>query len=471
MPAFPFVGGAYTARSLTFDAQRCVNLYPELSGSGTSRSVAMLVGTPGLGLWATIGAGPIRGVLRFTPSLAIVVSGGQVYRVTTAGAATLIGTINFAQTPVSMASNGTLVMMVTGNADGYFIDPVAGTTTQITDTDFLGGINVDFLDGYFVWSTPGTGQFQWTELYSSLIDGLSFATAEGSPDNLVASIVNYREVWLFGENSVEVWFNQGDANQVFARIQGAFLEVGCAAARSVAKADNTVFWLGADDRGQGIVYRANGYSPARVSTHAIEYAIAQYATISDAVAYTYQQEGHLFYVLSFPTGNATWVYDAASDLWHERAWRDTLGGLNRHRSNCQMTFAGLTIVGDWQSAKVYSMALDTYTDDGAAIPRIRAAPYISNENDTWNVFDALQIEMQTGVGGFTGAVAVLQWSDDNGATFSNELQASLGKVGQNVRVRWRRLGKSRARIFRVTITDAVKVCMISGMVQARALGA
>jgi len=471
MPSFPFVGGAYQARSRAFDCQRCVNLYPELSGSGTSRSVAMLVGTPGLALWQTIGTGPIRAVLRFTPALAIVVSGAGVYRVTTAGAATLIGNISGGLSPVSMASNGTLVMLVTGAADGYFINPLAGTVTAIADTDFLGGINVDFLDGYFVWSTPGTGRFQWTELYSSDIDGLSFATAEGSPDNLVGSIVNYREVWLFGENSTEVWYNSGGLDQVFTRLQGAFLEVGCAAARSIAKADNTVFWLGADDRGQGVVYRANGYTPARVSTHAIEFAIASYATISDAVAYTYQQEGHLYYVLTFPSGNATWVYDVASDLWHERAWRDDTGLLNRHRSNCQMTFAGLTMVGDWQNGKVYSMALDTYTDDGAAIPRIRAAPYVSNDNDTWNVFDALQIEMQTGVGGFSGAVAVLQWSDDNGATFSNELQASIGKIGETVRVRWRRLGKSRARVFRVTITDPVKVCMISGWVQARALGA
>ncbi len=471
MGTFPLVGGAYQARSKAFDAQRCVNLYPELSGSGTSRGVAMLVGTPGLALWQIIGTGPIRAVLRFTPLLAIVVSGAQVYRVTTAGAATLIGTINNGSTPVSMASNGTIVMLVTGAADGYFINPLAGTVTIITDTDFLGGISVDFIDGYFVWSTPGTGKFQWTELYSSDIDGLSFATAEGAPDNLVGSIVNYREVWLFGENSTEVWYNSGGLDQVFTRLQGAFLEVGCAAARSVAKADNTVFWHGADDRGEGVVYRANGYTPARISTHAIEFAIAGYASIADAVAYTYQQEGHLYYVLTFPTGNATWVYDIASDLWHERAWRDDTGLLNRHRSNCQMTFAGLTLVGDWQNGKVYRMALDVYTDDGATIPRIRAAPYITNDDNTYIVFDALELEMLVGVGGTSGAVAVLQWSDNDGATWSNELQTSLGLIGEMVRVRWRRLGKSRARVFRVTITDSVKVCINGASVIARQLAA
>ena len=468
MPNFNLVGGAYRARAKAFDAQRCVNLYPEVSDSGTSLSVAALYGTPGLGLWADLGAGPIRGEIRFNAQILIIVSGGAVYSVTAAGVATLLaGAVDYATTPVSMATNGALIMVTTGGSDGYFIDPIAGTVTAIIDPDFLGGGNVGFLDGYFVWNVPNTGQFQYSQLYGQLIDPLDFATAEGSPDKLVASIVNYRELWLFGENSTEVWYDQGDIDNVFARIQGAFMEVGCAAGNSVAKMDNTVFWLGADDRGQGVVYKATGYTPQRASTHAIEWAIAQYSRIDDAIAYTYQQEGHAFYVLTFPTGNATWVYDAATDLWHERAWRDVDGSLNRHRSNCQATFAGLTLVGDWENGNIYSMALDTYSDNGVVIPRIRAAPYVTNDDNNWMTFDVLQVDMETGVTG----IAVLQWSDDDGKTWSNELQAELGAIGETVRVRWRRLGKGRARVFRVTITDSVKVAIVGASLTARKLAA
>ena len=468
MPSFNLVGGAYRARAKAFDAQRCVNLYPEVSGSGTSLSVAALYGTPGLAPWGEFGTGPTRGQLRFNSSTMIVVSGGQVFSATTAGVATLLtGSIAAATTPVSMASNGTLIMLTTGGANGYFINPAAGTVTAISDPDFLGGVNVGFLDGYFVWNVPGTGKFQYSQLYGDQIDGLDFATAEGSPDNIVASIVNYRELWLFGENSTEVWYDQSNIDSVFARIQGAFLEVGCAAANSVAKMDNTVFWLGADDRGQGIVYRATGYTPQRASTHAIEWAIAQFIRVDDAIGYTYQQEGHQYYVLTFPTGNATWVYDAATDLWHERAYRTDDGALNRHRSNCQAAFAGLTLVGDWETGNVYSMALDTFSDAGAVIPRIRAAPYVTNADNAYMTFDALQVDMETGVTG----TAVLQWSDDDGKTWSNEMQASLGEIGETVRVKWRRLGKSRARVFRVTITDSVRVAIVGASVQARQLSA
>lgn len=468
MPAFGLVGAAYTARTKAFDAQRCVNLYPELSGSGTSRTVAMLVGTPGLLTWGTYGTGPTRGTLRFSASILLVVSGSAVYSVNASGVATLLtGALAAATTPVSMASNGIAVMVTTGGSDGYVIDPTGYTVTQITDPDFLGGVNVGFLDGYFVWNVPNSGKFQYSQLYGTSVDGLDFATAEGSPDNLVASIVNYRELWLFGENSTEVWYNQGDTDNIFGRLQGAFMEVGCAAANSVAKMDNTVFWLGADDRGQGVVYRATGYTPQRVSTHAIEFAIGEYATLSDAIGYTYQQEGHSFYVLTFPTGNATWVYDAATDLWHERAWRSGDGALNRHRSNCQATFAGKTLVGDWETGAIYALDLNTFSDAGAVIPRIRAAPYFANDDEFYMVFNMFQLEMETGVTG----IAVLQFSDDDAKTWSNEAQRSLGEIGETVRVRWRRLGKSRARVFRVTITDSVKVCITGATVNVRQLDA
>jgi hypothetical protein len=471
MSKFPFIGASYEARSKTFDSQRCVNLYPEASesGPGPSKGPAALIGTPGLALWSTLAGGGVRGLLRFSASLAIAVVGSNVYTVTTAGVGTLIGTVAGGSGPVSMASNGTVVMLVTGSS-GYVVTPSASTVTAITDSDFTGADVVYFLDGYFVFNKPGTGQFQITQLYGTAIDGLDFATAEGSPDLLVSLIVDHRELWLLGENSVEIYFNSGNNDFPFERVNGAFIEMGCAAKSSAAKLDNSVFWLTADDRGQGIVVRAVGYQPQRVSTHAIEFAIARYSRIDDAVAYTYQQEGHSFYVLTFPTANATWVYDASTNLWHERAWRDPADGtLGRHRSQVHMAFADSNIVGDWETGKLYRLDLDTFTDDGSPIARIRSCPHLSSDLK-WQFFTALQIDMETGVGLDSGQgsdpQAMLQYSDDGGFTWSNEVWAPMGKLGERKRrVRWRRLGKSRDRVFKVTITDPVKVVIVGASIQ------
>lgn len=475
MAQFHFIGASYLSRSRNFDSQRCVNLFPQPSESGTSKAIAMLLGTPGLTLFSTLAGGGVRGCFRFTKTQSIAVAGGNVYSVDTTGVVTLIGTIVSRTTPVSMASNGTTIMLVTG-PEGYVVTPnvipALSTVVQIANPAFLGADTVDYINGYFVFNQPGTGRFQITGLFANTINPLDFATAEGSPDLLVSLLVNHLEIWLYGENSTEIFFDSGNVLFPFERIQGAFIEMGCAAAHSPAKLDNTTFWLSADDRGQGMVVKAIGYQPQRISTHAVEYAIAQYPRIDDAIGYTYQQEGSSFYVLNFPSGNATWVYDANTQLWHERAWRNPAdGSLNRHRSNCQMAFAGKIIVGDWETGKLYSLNLDAYDDNGDILPAIRQTAHLASPDDTWQFFHRLWIDMETGVGLNTGQGSdpqvMLEWSDDGGHTFPNQMWASAGKIGEfRRRVNFRRLGKSRDRVWRVTITDPVKRALIGADVIA-----
>lgn len=464
MASFGFLNGSFNVRSPSFDRQRLVNGYIEPSESGTSRSPAVLYGTPGLLAWLTLSTGRIRGMIRFNDNLAVVVAGTGVWTVTSAKVATQIGTIVNESATVSMASNGTTVMMVDGPR-GCFIDPILNTVTPITTDAFVGADRVDFIDGYYVWNDPGTGKFQISGLYATTIDPLDFATAEGGPDNIVSLIADHRELWLFGQNTSEVWINAGDVDFPFQRIQGAFQEVGCAAPASVAKGDNAIYWLTRDDRGTLTLAYSVGYQWKRAeNSSAFEYHVAKYGDVSDAVAFTYAQEGHTFYVISFPSANggigASWGFDMRTRLWHERAWRTANGGLGRHRANCQMVFAGLNLVGDWETGKIYSLDLDTFTDDGNILPLIRSAPHITNDVKRV-LFQALELTMQTGVGLATGQgddpQAMLRWSDDGGYNWSNETWASFGRIGATkTRVRWTRLGMSRDRIFEVTITDPVR---------------
>lgn len=470
IPYTGFVGGAYRARASNFDAEECLNLFPVAAEVGSARNVAALYGTPGLSLWATLGGGTIRGMLRFDSDSLFAVSGRNVYRITAAGVPTLIGLIDVGLMPVSMATNGTSVVIAT-NPNMYIIDVATDVVTQMVDPDFEGAGQVGFLGGYYVWNVPGTGRMQYSDLYSTNVDPLSFFTAEGAPDILVGIIVDHLELWALGERTTEVYTITGDPDQPLQRINGAYIEHGMAAAYSVAKMDNTIYWLGSDDNGQGMVWKATGaYEPQRVSTHPIEYAMAQTADLSTAVAWTYQQEGHAFYVLS--VGDRTWCLDASTGLWHERAWRDEANGLHRHRGNCQQAFAGKTIVGDWESGNLYVMSLDVYTDNGSPIVARRAGPFVSART-----YHMLQIDFEAGVGLSEGQgsdpQAMLQWSDDGGKTWSSEHWASMGRMGEyQRRVRWRRLGTPRRyglpRVFRVTVTDPVRRAIVGAMMDVGA---
>ncbi len=497
----PILGSSYVARSINAADNRMVNLFPEVIPEG-GKEPGFLNRAPGLELLQTVGSGPIRALWAHQTNGAdfYVVSGTEVYKMTSTTATPVkLGNI-IDGGPVSIADNGTQIFFAC-NGPSYIYNEATNEFKQITDPDFPGAVTVGYLDGYFVFNEPNSQRVWVTSLLDgSSIDPLDFASAEGSPDGLVCVNVDHREAWLFGTDSVEVWYDAGLADFPLTRIQGAFNEIGCVAAFSVAKLDNTLFWLGTDARGQGIVYKANGYTGQRVSTHAIEYAIAQYGNISDAIAYTYQQEGHGFYVLTFPSANATWVYDAATQAWHERAGLVN-GQFTRHRSNCQCNFGGETIVGDFENGNIYKYSLDVYADNGAPqkwLRSWRALPTGQN-NLKRTSQHSLQLDAESGVGlnGFTteqvfflttqsgdnlitqndnyiaaeitstvlaDPKVMLRWSDDGGHNWSNEHWTSMGGIGKfGQRIIWRRLGmttKIRDRVYEVSGTDPVKVAIM-----------
>jgi hypothetical protein len=466
----PILGASYVARSINAADNRMVNMFPEMTPDN-GQTAAFLNRAPGLEFLQTVGTGPIRALWahQTNGSDFYVVSGGEVYKLNSmTGAPTLLGTVS-GTGPVSIADNGTQIFFAC-NPDSYIYNEVTNVFAQITDPDFPGAVTVGYLDGYFVFNEPNSQRVWVTSLLDGLsVDPLDFASAEGSPDGLVGLIVDHREAWLFGTDSVEVWYDAGLPDFPLTRIQGAFNEIGCVAAFSIAKLDNGLFWLGTDARGQGIVYRANGYTGQRISTHAIEYAIAQYGDISDAIAYTYQQEGHAFYVLTFLSGDATWVYDVSTQAWHERAGWDN-GVFVRHRSNCQCNFEGNIIVGDYENGNIYQFSLDIYADNGGIqkwLRSWRALPTGQN-NLKRTAHHSLQLNCESGVGLNDGQgsdpQAMLRWSDDGGHTWSNEHWSPMGKIGAYYqRVFWRRLGmtlKLRDRVYEVSGTDPVKIAIM-----------
>jgi hypothetical protein len=418
--------------------------------------MAAFYGTPGM-IAAVDLDYEIRG-LHVAGAYVYAVAGSNIVKVDSSGTETVLGTMATNSGIVQMADNGTQLLIVDGTS-GRIVTLSTGDVTTVSDADFIqSATSCTFQDGYFLINEPGTQAFYQSDLYDgNAWDALNFASKEGAPDNLVTLLSDHRELWLFGEESTEVWYNAGTSTFAFARVDGAFIEVGCAAEHSPAKMDNSVFWLGND----GIVYRANGYTPARVSTHAVEYAMQQMTTVSDAYSWTYKQEGHAFYCLTFPTAGQTWCFDAASGMWHERAsFAD--GEFGAHPATCCVKFGKWIWVGD-STGNISKLDLSTYSDNGATIKRMRRWAHLNNSGKVFTV-PSLQLIAETGVGldgNVAEPLAMLRWSDDGGHTWSNEHTASMGAIG-NYRARaiWRRLGASRDRTFEVSMTDPVKCAWI-----------
>lgn len=462
----PILGSTYVARSVNAADARMVNLFPEIIPEG-GKEPAFLNRAPGLKLKLSVGTGPIRGLWQYGGYM-YVVSADKLYKVDSAYAATLLGTVS-GTGPVSMVDNGTQ-LFVACNGPSYIYNASTNVFQQITDPDFPGAVTVAYLDGYFVFNEPNSQKIWVTSLLEGTqVDPLDFASAEGAPDGVVGIIADHGQLWVYGTNSIEVWYNSGNPDFPFQRISGAYNELGCAAAFSIAKMDNGLFWLGQDARGQGMVYRANGYTGQRISTHAVEWQIQQYGNLSDAIGYTYQQDGHSFYVLIFPQANTTWVYDVATQAWHERAGFSG-GQFTRHRSNCQVFFNSEVLVGDYENANVYAFDLDDYSDNNSIQKWLRSWRALPTGANTLKrtAQHSLQLDLETGVGLNAGQGSdpqvMLRWSDDGGHTWSNEHWVSIGKIGEFYRrAIWRRLGmtmKIRDRVYEVSGTDPVKIAIV-----------
>jgi hypothetical protein len=449
---------------------------------------ALGTGSGGVGTYTVSDSQTVASTaINSTASPAIVT--GAISGTTLTVSAVTSGTLKIGQTiEGSGVTDGTIITAFvsgSGGAGTYTVSAsqtVSSTTiyalnwTVLPSTDgaFEGGGTVDISDNYFVYNKPQSQLWAASDLLSPITDPLSFASKDGSPDDLVAIIVDRREVYLLGEMSSEAWLDVGSVPFPFQRIQGSSTQQGIAAAYSCARVGNSFAYVSKNNRGEATIVQMNGYIPQRISTHAVETTLVG-QDVSDAIAWTYQLEGHETYVVTFPSiGNngLTWAYDITTGLWHKWLYTNNQGQYERHRGNCCAFFNQQVLLGDYENGKLYRLSLSQYTDDGQLIRRVRRCPHITTDLQR-QYFAELQIQFQPGVGLSTGQgqdpQAMLRWSDDGGFTWSNENWVTIGKQGQYfTRAMWRRLGFARDRIFEVVITDPIKAVIVSANLKAEA---
>ena len=459
MPAVPFVGPTYQMDAVSFDNQRCVNLYPILSESGTSKSVAALRGTPGLTEFATIGGGGIRGGIE-SAQRAFFVSGTDFYEVFVDGTSINRGTLDTGVGLVQMEENPTQIMLIDG-VEGYIFNKTLNTFSKITDGDFPTPASLTYQDGYFIVTS---GQIA---ARSDLNDGTSWSianrtTVESSPDAIVGVKSDSSNLWFFGTKSTEVFQANAALDFAFSRIPGAIVETGCADADTIQEIDNALFWLGTDENGDAIVWRSDGYNARRISTRAIERKIAESSDFNESYAWVYHERGSAFYMLQVKSLNTTLCLDVASGLWHERSYRNPdTGAEEQHRGAVHVFFKQKHLIGDRLTNQIHEMSLDTYSDNGNPIVRERISPTYAQDK-ALVPHAQFELDMEPGQGLQSGQGSdpqvMMQYSDDGGQTWSSGLWRDMGAVGKYyTRIKWNKLGRSRDRVYKVQISDPVFV--------------
>lgn len=472
-----FVGPSYTAQSPLVDCERTINWFTETQESQGAKARRALLPVPGQTAIATAAQAPIRALFGQDDRI-FAVAGFSFYELTTPvyDATTHVllsctltnrGTVDNDGLPATISSSGDAggQLFITSGGTGYIYDLVADTLTAIVSaaTFSQGG----YLDGYFLALDRETSTFMISDLLDGTTwDPLQTAQRNSAPDKWRALLVVGSYIYLFGSETSDAYYNAGAFPFPFVPVAGAVLPYGISADNSAVNLATAPAWLARSADGCGLVVRgAVGGAPQRISNHGVEYALSTYETIDDAIGWTYQAEGHLFYVLVFPTAEATWVYDGSEGEWHERPhWNTTTAEWEASRIACHCFAWDTHLVGDRSTGAIYRMANDLATDAGGTpLRRMRRVP-LPRLTDTsrWLSLVSLQILMQVGMGLATGQgsdpTVMIRFSRDGGWTWGNEHAVSAGMMGQYLtRVMLNRLGRVRdgLLVVELSVSDAV----------------
>lgn len=496
----------YTTPYYSVGKEICENLYLERAASPNAKASYYLIKTPGLRRLTDVAAstGSCRNMLPCS-GRCFGVWGNTLQEILYDGSRVIRGTLATTEGFVSMAFNGALLMLVDGKY-GYIYKMDDANFTRIQDEYFPGNdigvpapTSVAYLTTHFVVNVQGNNQYYYSNPgYTSdlnntsvpydptILNGywtpLQSGQMIGKPD-MIRSLANVNNfLWLWGDQSTEVHYDTGVyQGQQFQRYQGALLNVGLAAAKSVAVLVNNVYFLGTDNNGTVGVYTNDGFIPKRISVPGIEQMI-QSGKYSDAYGFCYAQNSHMFYVLQCPGQDRCYVYDIVTDAWHIRTYLDRQSGLvHRWQGSYSVTCFDKVLVGDRGTSDVYFSDPTYYVNDTGStgqvnfIRCIKTLP-ISFSMGRWVRYSCIQILCNPGNGLSVNIDGVgvdpkmqVAWSDDNGITYSNERIAYLGKQGQyNKRTRVLACGIGRNRVFRLACTDPVPLLIVGVLVSTQA---
>lgn len=460
MPEILLATETSLSRAPQLSSARLLNFFTERA-SPESKGQAPLFGAPGISGQVAVGTGPSRGAWNFN-GVAYFVSGQELCVLSSGGTSQVVGTGIGGTGPVSMSDNGVQLCIVNG-ALGWIYTLATGVLQQITSPAFYPAFTVIFMDGYFIFDRAGTNEWFLSALYDGLTyNGLDFATAEGQPGFVTATVQNLQLLFIVCTGHIELWYDAGTADFPFQRYAGGIINYGCVSPYTVLKQDGAVFFLGADR----VFYRLQANVPIRVSTHAIEHLIQQAPQIANAFAMTWTIEGHKMVSLTLPSGKLTECFDISTNRWHDRNSVDAnFTDLGAWRVTTALAIYGQTYFGDGLSANVGILDWTTYTEFG--LPMLGVIQSANQQHDRKRVFCArFELDVEAGVGLTNGQGSnpkiILQRSIDGGVTYGiDQYPRSMGKQGEyRKRLRWMRQGMGRQIMWRLTVSDPVQRVII-----------
>ena len=445
MPEIPFPQGITGLESFPKQQEWLVNLFVLPDG---------VVRMPGINSFAT-GAGICRGAQTWRDGLAYMVSGTSLIRISSAGVVTTLGTISGTADCIFSPGQTDLVIIVKGG-NGYRYNDTDGLV-QITDTDYLPSVGVDFIDGRHVF-VPDDGD---PAIYSEVdapedIDGLSFFDAEELPDKNRAVINVQNQLFLGGDDSFEIFRTNIDPDVVFTRREGARTDVGYIS--GLVRFDGSFAFIGRQrDQAPQIYVMGTGTAQPISTPPIIEILNTQYTAdeLRECDAFRYEWKGYEVLVFNLARHtlkfcNNLWTYaDSNLNGSSEGPWRA--------KGICYAY--GKYIVGDREDDSIGFLD-DIETEYGEQL-EAEVQTFIRGERDSYTDVTSIEIDALTGQTASNVTIGLSLSRDAR--TWGEYRYKSLGLTGAyNRRVVWQPVGNIENYLgIRLRVTGNVKFSLES----------
>ncbi|MBL4651271.1 MAG: hypothetical protein JKY53_00190 [Flavobacteriales bacterium] len=411
---------------------------------------------PGLKPFST-GDGFDRGLGELNNTL-YKVSNTKLFKVSDIGVQTLIGTIEGELRCVLDEDEAGNLVITNNQTTPYAYD---GTTlTKGTDADLPSAATVTYINRRVVYDGIG-GDVAFSDLDDPLsVNSANVIIAEAKPDNTLAVFAYKQQVYVFGEKSIQPLYNSGTGNPPYDFVLNATQENGLIAIHSISKNENFAYYLGSNKK----VYQLTGLASRPISDPSIGQAISKYSRVDDAFGVCFTLDDQNFYLLSFPSGNETWLFNERSVTWTNLAF-GTNG--DQHLISDYRFIYGKHLVSDRRNGNIYELDFETYTDNGDIIQHVRKTVSVDAGvfgKPGFMVFmERLEIEIQPGTSLVTAeSFMIMEFSDDNGESWSSEMWAPVGLQGEFLhKIQWFGLGSFYDRMFRFTMSDSINWTLIS----------
>ena len=192
---------------------------------------------------------------------------------------------SFSQQTTTGSGSGLILTPSTWSAAQHFCDcwipgftPAGGQTMSVT-----------FQDGFGLLNQVGSNKI-WQSAVDdiSVWPALNFAEVTAEAGNVQAVVELHRLIFVIKDTTTEVWNDVGTGGFAFSPIQSILIEHGTPAWATVKRVGESLCMLTQSREGHGIVREIIGFTPNRISTNAVEYAINKAYTLTDAYAYYYK---------------------------------------------------------------------------------------------------------------------------------------------------------------------------------------